>query len=58
MGRLGRTRVTPNMLTVAGIALSIAGAVVVYFEYAGWGFFWLGAALSLAPICAWVGVSL
>ena len=38
MGRLGRTRVTPNMLTVAG-------AVVVYFEYAGWGFFWLGAAL-------------
>ena len=44
MGRLGRTRVTPNMLTVAGIALSIAGAVVVYFEYAGWGFFWLGAA--------------
>ena len=45
MGRLGRTRVTPNMLTVAGIALSIAGAVVVYFEYAGWGFFWLGAAL-------------
>lgn len=45
MGRLGRTRLTPNMLTVAGIALSIAGAVVVYFEYAGWGFFWLGAAL-------------
>ena len=45
MGRLGRTRVTPNMLTVAGIALSVAGAVVVYFEYAGWGFFWLGAAL-------------
>ena len=45
MGGLGRTRVTPNMLTVAGIALSIAGAVVVYFEYAGWGFFWLGAAL-------------
>lgn len=45
MGRLGRTRLTPNMLTLAGIALSIAGAVVVYFEYAGWGFFWLGAAL-------------
>jgi CDP-diacylglycerol--glycerol-3-phosphate 3-phosphatidyltransferase len=45
MGRLERTRVTPNMLTVAGIALSVAGAVAVWFEYRGWGFFWLGAAL-------------
>ena len=31
---------------VAALAtIPIAGAVVVYFEYTGWGFFWLGAAL-------------
>ena len=40
-----RTAVTPDVLTGAGVGLSIAGAVVVWFEYAGWGFFWLGAAL-------------
>jgi CDP-diacylglycerol---glycerol-3-phosphate 3-phosphatidyltransferase len=45
MGRLGRTRITPDALTAAGVGLSIAGAVVVYFEDRGWGFFWLGAAL-------------
>lgn len=45
MGRLGRTRVTPDALTAAGVGLSIAGAVAVYFEHLGWGFFWLGAAL-------------
>jgi CDP-diacylglycerol---glycerol-3-phosphate 3-phosphatidyltransferase len=45
MARLERTRVTPDALTAAGVALSIAGAVAVYFEYAGRGFFWLGAAL-------------
>ena len=48
MARLERTRLTPDALTAAGVALSIAGAVVVYFEYAGWGFFWLGAALFVA----------
>jgi CDP-diacylglycerol--glycerol-3-phosphate 3-phosphatidyltransferase len=45
MGRLGRTRITPNALTAAGVGLSIAGAVVVWFEYRGWGFYWAGAAL-------------
>jgi CDP-diacylglycerol---glycerol-3-phosphate 3-phosphatidyltransferase len=45
MGRLGETRITPDALTAAGVGLSIAGAVVVYFEDYGWGFFWLGAAL-------------
>jgi CDP-diacylglycerol---glycerol-3-phosphate 3-phosphatidyltransferase len=45
MARLERTRVTPDALTAGGVALSIAGAVAVYFEDAGWGFFWLGAAL-------------
>ncbi len=48
MGRLGRSRVTPDALTAGGVALSVAGAVAVYFEYAGWGFFWLGAALFVA----------
>jgi len=45
MERLGETRITPDALTAAGVGLSIAGAVVVYFEYVGWGFYWLGAAL-------------
>jgi CDP-diacylglycerol--glycerol-3-phosphate 3-phosphatidyltransferase len=45
MARLSRTRLSPNMLTAAGVGCSIAGAVAVYFEYEGWGFFWLGAAL-------------
>jgi CDP-diacylglycerol---glycerol-3-phosphate 3-phosphatidyltransferase len=45
MSRLGGTRVTPDALTAAGVALCIAGSVTVYFEYEGWGFFWLGAGL-------------
>jgi CDP-diacylglycerol--glycerol-3-phosphate 3-phosphatidyltransferase len=45
MAKLARTRITPDMLTAAGVLLSIAGAVAVYFEYLGWGFFWLGAGL-------------
>lgn len=45
MAGLGRTRLTPDALTAAGVVLSIAGGVVVYFEYRGWGFFWVGAAL-------------
>jgi CDP-diacylglycerol--glycerol-3-phosphate 3-phosphatidyltransferase len=45
MARLGRTRLTPNALTASGVGLSLAGAVAVYFEYRGWAFFWLGAAL-------------
>jgi CDP-diacylglycerol--glycerol-3-phosphate 3-phosphatidyltransferase len=45
MSKLGATRLTPDALTAAGVALCIAGSVSVYFEYRGWGFFWLGAAL-------------
>jgi CDP-diacylglycerol--glycerol-3-phosphate 3-phosphatidyltransferase len=45
MRGLERTRLTPDVLTAAGVALSIAGAVAVYFEERGWGFFWLGAGL-------------
>ena len=45
MAGMDRTSVTPDILTAAGVGLSIAGAVAVWFEYLGWGFFWLGAAL-------------
>jgi CDP-diacylglycerol---glycerol-3-phosphate 3-phosphatidyltransferase len=40
---LARTRVTPNMLTAAGVSLCAVGAVLVYFEYRHEVlFFWLG----------------
>ncbi|HSO01701.1 MAG TPA: CDP-alcohol phosphatidyltransferase family protein [Gaiellaceae bacterium] len=43
MAGLARTRVTPNMLTGAGVSLCAAGAVLVYFEYRDEHlFFWLG----------------
>jgi phosphatidylglycerophosphate synthase len=43
---LARTRVTPNALTVSGVSLCGAGAVLTYFEYRGeLLFFWLGALL-------------
>ena len=46
---LGRTRVTPNALTAAGVALCAAAAVLVYLEYRDeLAFFWLGAALFVA----------
>ncbi len=45
MGKLGRSWVTPDILTAAGVTLCIAGSVAVYFEYKGWGWFWVGAAL-------------
>ena len=46
MEGLARTRVSPNALTAAGVALCGAAAVVVYFEYR-WELlaFWLGALL-------------
>lgn len=44
MTGLARTRVTPNMLTAAGVALCALGAVLVYFEYRDeLTYFWLGA---------------
>jgi CDP-diacylglycerol--glycerol-3-phosphate 3-phosphatidyltransferase len=46
MTGLARTRVTPNMLTAAGVSLCALGAVLVYFEYRHeLLFFWLGAVL-------------
>jgi CDP-diacylglycerol--glycerol-3-phosphate 3-phosphatidyltransferase len=43
--QLEQTNVTPDALTISGVGLCIAGSVVVYFEYLGWGLFLLGAAL-------------
>jgi CDP-diacylglycerol--glycerol-3-phosphate 3-phosphatidyltransferase len=43
--QLGQTHVTPDALTVAGVGLCVAGAVVVWFEYLGWGLFLVGATL-------------
>jgi CDP-diacylglycerol--glycerol-3-phosphate 3-phosphatidyltransferase len=45
MAGLGRSRISPDALTAAGVGLSCLGGVAVYFEYRGWGWFWLGAAL-------------
>jgi CDP-diacylglycerol---glycerol-3-phosphate 3-phosphatidyltransferase len=45
MTQLDQANVTPDALTISGVALCIGGAVAVYFEYAGWLFYWLGAAL-------------
>jgi CDP-diacylglycerol--glycerol-3-phosphate 3-phosphatidyltransferase len=45
MTQLDQANVTPDALTISGVALCIAGAVTVFFEYAGWGFYWIGAAL-------------
>ena len=44
MAGLARTRVTPNMLTAAGVTLCAVGAVLVFFEYRNEIlFFWVGA---------------
>jgi CDP-diacylglycerol--glycerol-3-phosphate 3-phosphatidyltransferase len=41
---LARTRISPNALTAAGVALCAAAAVLVYFEYRNEIlFYWLGA---------------
>jgi CDP-diacylglycerol---glycerol-3-phosphate 3-phosphatidyltransferase len=45
MDQLQRTRLTPNALTAAGVGFCVAGAAVVYFEYRGWVFLWIGAML-------------
>jgi CDP-diacylglycerol--glycerol-3-phosphate 3-phosphatidyltransferase len=44
MGHLGDMNLTPDALTVAGVALCIVGAVLVWLEYLGWGFFLAGSA--------------
>jgi phosphatidylinositol phosphate synthase len=45
MAQLEEARVTPDALTVTGVALCIAGSVAVWFEYTGWGLYWAGAVL-------------
>jgi CDP-diacylglycerol--glycerol-3-phosphate 3-phosphatidyltransferase len=46
MQSLARTRVSPNALTTAGVALCAAAAIVVYFEYRSeLPAFWIGAFL-------------
>ena len=45
MAQLEEAKVTPDALTISGVALCIAGSVAVFFEYLGWGFYWLGAVL-------------
>ena len=41
---LARTRVTPSMLTAAGVTLCSLAAVLVYFEqHDEWLFFWAGS---------------
>jgi CDP-diacylglycerol---glycerol-3-phosphate 3-phosphatidyltransferase len=48
VGRLGRSRVTPNVLSAAGLALCVAGSVIVYFEYHAWWLFLVGSSVFLA----------
>jgi CDP-diacylglycerol--glycerol-3-phosphate 3-phosphatidyltransferase len=45
MAQLEEARVTPDALTISGVALCIAGSIAVWFEYMGWGLFWIGAVL-------------
>jgi phosphatidylinositol phosphate synthase len=45
MAQLEEAKVTPDTLTISGVGLCIAGSIAVFFEYAGWGFYWLGAVL-------------
>jgi CDP-diacylglycerol--glycerol-3-phosphate 3-phosphatidyltransferase len=45
MTQLEQSSVTPDALTMSGVGLCIAGSAAVFFEYVGWGLYWLGAAL-------------
>jgi CDP-diacylglycerol--glycerol-3-phosphate 3-phosphatidyltransferase len=45
MAQLEEAKVTPDALTISGVGLCIAGSVAVFFEYLGWGLYWLGALL-------------
>lgn len=45
MTHLGRTRLTPTMLTTAGVTLCAVASVIVYFEYKAWWLFLVGAAV-------------
>jgi CDP-diacylglycerol---glycerol-3-phosphate 3-phosphatidyltransferase len=45
MTQLEHSNVTPDALTMSGVGLCIVGSAAVFFEYAGWGLYWIGAAL-------------
>jgi phosphatidylglycerophosphate synthase len=48
MGRLEKSRISPNALTAAGVLLCAAASVAVYFEYRNeLAAFWIGAALFI-----------
>ncbi len=42
---LGKTRLTPTMLTAAGVVLCAMASVIVYFEFKAWWLFLVGAAV-------------
>jgi CDP-diacylglycerol--glycerol-3-phosphate 3-phosphatidyltransferase len=47
MERLGRTWITPNVLSAAGVATCIAASVIVYLEDRAWWLFLVGSAVFL-----------
>jgi phosphatidylglycerophosphate synthase len=42
MEQLGQTSLTPDMLSLSGLALCVGAAVIVYFEYRAWWLFVVG----------------
>lgn len=45
MEQLGQTRVTPDMLSLSGLALCVAGSLAVYFEDRAWWLYLVGGVL-------------
>ena len=45
INHLGRTRLTPTMLTTAGVALCAVASVIAYFEHKAWWLFLVSAAI-------------
>jgi CDP-diacylglycerol--glycerol-3-phosphate 3-phosphatidyltransferase len=47
MERLGKTWITPNVLSASGVTVCILASVIVYFEYEAWWLFLVGSAVFL-----------
>lgn len=47
MEHLGKTWITPNVLSASGVTVCILASVVVYFEYKAWWLFLVGSAVFL-----------
>lgn len=47
MERLGKTWITPNVLSASGVTVCILASVVVYFEYKAWWLFLVGSVVFL-----------